>query len=80
MAKRPAVAKAIEEITEALPQWAIEFHSECQERGVVERKVKLFAHSRCALEERRRGRSNDERQRFQVLDGLIQTGRIEIGF
>ena len=42
-------AGAFEERAISGNQWAIEFHGECQERGVVKRKVKLFADSRCAL-------------------------------
>ena len=61
-------------------QWAIELHGECQERGVVKRTVKLLADSRCSLWERRRGRSNDERQGFQIINGLIQAARIEVSF
>jgi hypothetical protein len=42
-------AGAFEERTISGNQWAIELHGECQERGVVKRKVKLLADSRCAL-------------------------------
>ena len=59
-------------------KWAIELYSECQERGIVEGELKLFAETGSPFEQRCGGRGDGKWHGLEIRKGIVQAGGVKV--
>lgn len=66
-------AGAVEEAPVGGDVGAVEFHSQCDEGGIVESETQFPAQAGGALQEGCGRWGHDERERFQVVDDVVES-------